>query len=117
MTEVLVTDPSAMPGKAAEQAVTAAAGQQEIYLGVEFDDCSGQLSVRDRNNVLVRIPRGYPITIVDVAIDGDGYWYWQCGSSRERSRGEPNYRSRVKRLQVFHSEDDRGILRHCYDLL
>ena len=54
---------------------------------------------------------------VDVAIDGNGYWYWQCGSSKERSRGEPNYRQRVKRLKISHSADDRKILWECYDLL
>jgi hypothetical protein len=116
MSEVLVTDPGAMPGEAAEQAVTAAAGQQEIFLGVEEDECSGQLPVFNRNFVLVTIPRGQIMT-VDVAIDGNGYWYWQCGSSKQRSRGEPNYRQRVKRLKVSHSADDRKILWECYDLL
>jgi hypothetical protein len=116
MSEVLVTDPNAMPGETAEQAVTAAAGQQEIFLGYEHDACSGQLSVVDRNGVLVPIPRG-SFKTVDVAIDGDGYWYWQCGSSKERSRGEPNYRPRVKRLKMFHDPDSRDIQWNCYDLL
>ena len=38
MSEVLVTDPGAMPGEAAKQAITAAAGQQEIMLGIEEDE-------------------------------------------------------------------------------
>jgi len=100
----------------AQQAITAAAGQQEIFLGNEDDQCSGQLSVVDRNGALVPIPRGWPHWI-DVAIDGDGYWHWQCGSSKERSSGDPNYRPRVKRLKVFHSADGRDLSWECYDLL
>jgi hypothetical protein len=111
-----MTDSSAMSGEAAEQAVTAAAGQQEIFLGIEHDACSGQLSVYDRYNVWVTIPRGQ-VTTVDVALTGEGYWLWSCGRSDERSRGDPDYRSRVKRLKILHSPDDRGIDWQCYDLL
>jgi hypothetical protein len=107
----------AMAAQAAEHsAAGAAAVQQEIFLGLEVDQCSGQLSVRNRNNVFVTIPRGPQVT-VDVAIDGQGYWYWRCGSSGERSRGEPNYRQRVKRLKITHSTDGRKITWRCFDLL
>jgi hypothetical protein len=106
----------AMAAETAEQGVTAAAVQQEIFLGLEVDQCSGQLSVRNRNNVFVTIPRGPQIT-VDVAIDGQGFWFWRCGSSGERSRGEPNYRQRIKRLKVTHSTDGRKITWRCFDLL
>lgn len=58
--------------------------EQEIYLGREQDACSGQLSVRDRNGTYVPITRGRQ-TVLDVAINGQGYWAWKCGSSSERS--------------------------------
>jgi hypothetical protein len=101
---------------AAGGATATATVPQEIFLGLEVDQCSGQLLVRNRNNVFVAIPRG-PLVTVDVAIDGQGYWYWRCGSSGERSRGEPNYRQRVKRLKITHSTDNRKITWRCFDLL
>ena len=91
-------------------------GTQEVRLGVEIDQCSGSLTVKDRTGKFVRITRGKKTT-VDVAITGDGYWFWKCGSSLERSRGEPNYRQRVKRLKVTHSRENREIRWECFDLL
>ena len=89
---------------------------QTIFLGVEVDQCSGVLRVKNRNHSWSTIPRGVWAT-VDVAIDGNGYWYWRCGISPERSRGAPNFRARVKRLRVFHSPNSRKITWRCYDLL
>jgi hypothetical protein len=94
----------------------AASATQEIQLGFEIDQCSGLLTVRNRFGQWITVPRGRWTTI-DVAIDGDGYWYWRCGSSGERSRGAPNFRPRVKRLKVFHSTESRKITWWCYDLL
>ena len=90
--------------------------QQEVFLGVEIDQCSGSLTVRDRTGRWVAIRRGHE-TVVDVAITGNGYWAWRCGTSLERSRGEPNYRQRVKRLKVTHSTQNREIRWECFDLL
>jgi hypothetical protein len=103
-------------GAPAEGVAVTATALQEIFLGLEVDQCSGQLSVRNKNNVWVTIPRG-PLTTVDVAIDGQGYWYWRCGGSGERSRGEANYRQRIKRLKITHSTDGRKITWRCFDLL
>ncbi|MCM3877446.1 MAG: hypothetical protein NEA02_13655 [Thermoanaerobaculia bacterium] len=89
---------------------------QEIWLGSESDHCGGVLHLKNRNNQWIKIERGN-VTNVDVAIDGNGYWYWRCGSSNEKSRGTPNYRNRVKRLRVLHSENSRDIVFDCYDLL
>jgi hypothetical protein len=89
---------------------------QEVFLGVETDQCSGSLSVKNRAGKWVPIPRGRE-TAVDVAITGNGHWYWRCGSALEKSRGEPNYRQRVKRLKVTHSTQDREIRWECYDIL
>lgn len=104
----------ALPHEAAEMATAVA--QQEVQLGYEIDRCSGLLTVQNRFNRWVTIPRGQ-WTAVDVAIDGDGYWRWRCGSSNERSRGAPNFRQRVKRLKVWHSTGSRKITWWCYDLL
>lgn len=92
-----------------------AAGQQ-VFLGTEIDQCSGVLSVRNRHNQFVVIPRGN-WTNVEVAINGDGYWFWRCGQSLERSRGGLNFRQRVKLLKVFHSTNNRKITWHCFDVL
>lgn len=89
---------------------------QAIYLGYTVDQCSGVLKVRNRHDQWVTIPRGQR-TKVDVAIDGDGWWRWRCGSTEERSRGSPNHRQRVKRLQVTHSTEGRRIVWALYDLL
>ena len=58
---------------------------QEVRLGYEIDRCSGSLTVHDRSGQYVFVPRGQ-WTTVDVAISGEGYWRWRCGSSNERSR-------------------------------
>jgi hypothetical protein len=89
---------------------------QEVFLGTEIDQCSGSLTVKNRAGKWVAIPRGHK-TVVDVAITGNGYWYWRCGSTLEKSRGEPNYRQRVKRLKVTHSTQDREIRWECFDIL
>lgn len=89
---------------------------QEIQLGYEIDRCSGNLTVKNRYDEWIPVPRGQWVTI-DVAIDGNGYWYWRCGGTNEWSRGEPNYRARVKRLKVFHETGGRKITWWCYDLL
>jgi hypothetical protein len=89
---------------------------QEVRLGYEIDRCSGSLTVQDRQGQYVFVPRGQ-WTTVDVAISGEGYWRWRCGSSNERSRGAPNFRQRVKRLKVWHSPNDRKITWWCFDLL
>jgi hypothetical protein len=91
-------------------------GTQEVYLGSTLDNCGGQLSMKDRAGKWVRIPRGSK-TSVDVAIDGGGYWRWRCGVTKERSRGGPNHRRRVKRLKVYRSEESWRIRFSCYDLL
>ena len=96
--------------------LTTARALQEVQLGYEIYQCSGLLSVRNRFNQWVTVPRGQ-WTVIDVAIDGNGYWYWRCGSSNERSRGAPNFRQRVKRLKVLHSTESRKITWWCYDLL
>jgi hypothetical protein len=95
---------------------TTARAFQEVQLGYEIDQCSGVLTVRNRFGRWVTVPRGQWTTI-DVAIDGNGYWYWRCGGSNERSRGAPNFRQRVKRLKVWHSTGSRKITWWCYDLL
>lgn len=97
-------------------AVMGVAISQAIFLGYEIDQCSAVLRVKNRNNHWATIPRG-AWTTVDVAIDGNGYWYWRCGSTLEKSRGAPNFRARVKRLKVFHSPNSRKITWKCYDLL
>lgn len=88
----------------------------ETRLGYEIDRCSGRLSVKNKNNQWVTVPRGVWTTI-DVAVDGSGYWYWRCGSTGERSRGAPAFRFKVKRLKVWHSTTDRKITWWCYDLV
>jgi hypothetical protein len=92
------------------------AAAQEVKLGSETDQCSGVLTVRNKHNQWITVPRGHWTTI-DVAIDGSGYWYWRCGSTGERSRGASSFRQRVKRLKVFHSTNSRKITWWCYDLL
>jgi hypothetical protein len=89
---------------------------QEVFLGVETDQCSGSLSVLDRTEKWIPIRRGRK-RVVDVALTGDGHWFWRCGTTLEKSRGEPNYRQRVKRLKVTHSTSDREIRWECFDLL
>ena len=107
----------AVSAEAAESAPRAATqAVQQVFLGLEVDQCSGSLSVRNRSGQWIPVQRGRS-TRIDVAIDGNGYWYWRCGSTGERSRGEPNYRPRVKRLYVYHSTNDRKITWRCYDLL
>jgi hypothetical protein len=99
-----------------EDATSAARALQEVQLGYEIDKCSGLLTVRNRFGQWVTVPRGQ-WTVIDVAIDGNGYWYWRCGGSNEKSRGAPNFRPRVKRLKVLHSTESRKITWWCYDLL
>jgi hypothetical protein len=108
--------PSASGSAPAVEAAAVTPQAQEIFLGDEFDKCSGSLSVKDRDGHYVPIPRGQ-WTRVEVAIDGSGYWRWKCGSSGERSRGELDFRQRVKVLYVWHSTNNRNITWHCYDLL
>jgi hypothetical protein len=110
------SDDDMLPEVDEESARVELAPPQEVRLGYEIDRCSGELRVRDRRNRSIFVPRGRWTTI-DVAIDGNGYWYWRCGTTREKSRGEPNYRQRVKRLKVWHSTYDRKITWWCYDLL
>jgi hypothetical protein len=98
-----------------EQAVAAAA-LQHVYLGYEIDQCSGQLKVKDKSGNWITIPRGQT-TAVNVAPDGNGYWYWECGSSLEWSRGDSNYRQRVNHLHVYHSTENRQITWWCYQLV
>jgi hypothetical protein len=62
------------------------------------------------------VPRGF-WTVVGVAIDGEGYWYWRCSGSDERSRGREHFRQRVKRLKALHALGSRDITWLCYDLL
>lgn len=107
-------EPEPLTGEA-ELAAGTAAGQ-EIPIGTEVDQCSGVLSVRDRFNQWIKVPRG-AWTRIDVAIDGNGYWYWRCGNTLERSRGAANFRQRVKRLKVWHSTSSRKITWRCFDLL
>ncbi len=95
---------------------TTALAHQEIYLDYEIDRCSGLLKVRNRYNQWITVNRGQ-WKVIDVAIDSNGWWYWKCGSDNLESRGEPNYRQRVKRLKVFHSTNGRKITWYCYDLL
>ena len=101
---------------AEESAHAALSVSQEVRLGYEIDQCSGVLSIRNKDNRWIYVPRGRWTTI-DVAIDGNGYWHWRCGSSSERSRGSSNFRQRVKRLKVWHSTESRKITWWCYDLL
>ena len=103
---------SATPAASGVSATAVKAPEQEIYLGTERDKCSGNLYVRDRWGSDVFIPRG-SWTRVDVAIDGNSYWYWRCGNTWERSRGS----NRVKRLYVYHSTSSRSIWWDTYDLL
>jgi len=101
-------------------AATSARAEQAIRLGFEQDACGGLLKVKNRYNQWIKIERSPPggsHVMVDVAIDGDGYWYWKCGNSVERSRGASAYRNRVKRLGVFHTTEGRGNYWTCYDLL
>lgn len=103
-------------------ATQASATPQEVFLGNESDACNSVLRVKDRHNRWITIPREDSEGLqtsrrVDVAIDGDGYWYWKCGASVERSRGASAYRNRVKRLNVIHANYNRRILWVCYDLL
>ncbi|CRK61577.1 hypothetical protein [Alloactinosynnema sp. L-07] len=109
---------SAVPATAAPAAPasTQTAAVQQVFLGYEYDACSGSLKVKNKYGTYVPITRGV-WTTVDVAINGDGYWFWKCGSSVEYSRGEPNYRPRVKRLRVYHSTQSSSITWKCYDLL
>ena len=44
---------------------------QEVRLGYEIDQCSGVLSIRNKDNRSIYVPRGRWTTI-DVAIDGNG---------------------------------------------
>jgi hypothetical protein len=96
--------------------IASARAQQEVLLGYEIDRCSGVLTVRNRFSQWITVQRGR-WTVIDVAIDGNGYWYWRCGGSNERSRGAPNFRPRVKRLKVWHATGGRKITWWCYDLL
>ena len=109
-------DESAEVVAALDAPIPAQIAQQEIPLCTEIDQCSSVLWVRNRFGVRVKVPRGRWIRI-DVAIDCNGYWYWWCGNSRERSRGAPNFRARVKRLKVWHSPNSRKITWRCFDLL
>lgn len=107
-------EPEALSDEADPAAGIAAA--QEVKLGSEIDQCSGVLTVCDRHNQWIKVPRGR-WTAIDVAIDGNGYWYWRCGSTLEKSRGAASFRQRVKRLKVKHSTESRKITWHCFDLL
>jgi hypothetical protein len=95
---------------------TLEAAGQLVFLGSEVDQCSGVLSVMNRQNQFVAIPRGQ-WTPVDVAINGSGHWFWRCGNTLEKSRGGLNFRQRVKHLKVFHSTSSRKITWHCFDVL
>jgi hypothetical protein len=90
--------------------------QVEVYLDENIDRCSGALRVKDKNNNWIRVPRGV-WTTVDVAIDSGGYWYWRCDGSDERSRGDRNYRWRIKRLKIFHETDGRKIRWKSFDIV
>jgi hypothetical protein len=83
------------------------------HLGTEIDQCSGQLSVKNSANHWINVTRGQ-MTQIEVDIDGGGYWYWRCGSSDERARGDDNFRQRVRFLQVHHSTEGREIRWECF---
>ncbi len=105
------------PAENSEQFSAAMSGGfQEVTLGDETDQCSGRLTVLDRYNRWIFVPRGQ-LTTIDVAISGGGYWYWRCGNTIERSRGGSNFRQRVKRLKILHSPNNRKITWQCFDLL
>jgi hypothetical protein len=96
--------------------VSPAGATTETFLGNEFDKCSGQLSVRNSGNQFVVVQRGV-LTAVDIVPDGNGYWYWRCGSSGERSRGASGFRQRVNRLKVLHSTTNRDITWQCFEVV
>ncbi|MEZ4963602.1 MAG: S8 family serine peptidase [Saprospiraceae bacterium] len=97
------------------QMIGTAPRPQLVRLGSEIDQCSSTLYVRDRDNRIVRIPRGQWKWVL-VAIDSNGYWRWRCGTSWERSRGVSSFRNRVKLLHVYHSNTSRQITWWCYDI-
>jgi hypothetical protein len=99
----------------AEESVAAAESSLVTYLGHEADSCSSNLSVFSSSGTWVSITRGV-YTWVDVNIDADGYWYWRCGTTVERSRGSSGYVHDVKRLEVLHSTDSRDIDWWCYNV-
>lgn len=93
-----------------------ASALSESYLGYDIDQCSGNLYVKNSSNVWVFIPRDDVSHPVDVHVDGNGYWYWKCGTTAEMSRAVAAYRYRVDRLKVTHSSDSRQIRWSEYEL-
>lgn len=87
------------------------------YLGVEWDNCSGNLYVRNSAGTYVYIPRNDSNYGVEVLLDGNGYWYWKCGSTGEVSRGSTPWRYRVDYLSVRHATDSREIRWRCYEIV
>src|SRR5262249_33941260 len=98
---------------AVETARSLVAAALPLPLGYEIDQCSGQLTVLSKSHGWITIPRGQ-WRWVNVYPDGDGYWYWRCGDSFEKSRGESDFRQRVNWLRVFHSPNNRQITWYCY---
>jgi len=97
-------------------AAPAPAAASQFFLGNESDACSGNLYVKNSDNVFVFIPRDDQYHRVDVHVDGNNWWYWRCGTTNERARGEPAWAFRVERLYVRHSTDSRDIAWACYEL-
>ena len=80
-----------------------------FFLGYEQDQCSGNLYVLNSSGSYQFIPRDDAAHTVNVHVDGNAYWYWKCGTSGERSRGESAWWNRVEQLRVVHSTDSRQI--------
>ena len=92
----------------------------EEYLGDEEDGCAGhfhghrpQLAVKNSAQDWINIPLN-EFTTVDVTVNYEGYWWWKCGNTEEKSRGRSPWRRRVNRLKVLHKEDSGEILWFCY---
>ena len=57
------------------------------FLGDETDQCSGNLYVENANGNFVFIPRDGQFHRVNVRLDNDNFWHWECDATLERARG------------------------------
>jgi hypothetical protein len=82
-----------------------------IHLGQEYDKCGGStITVHAADGSRVPVGRGETKTI-RVALNGDGWFYWDCDGDKERTR--PTWRD-TNLIICSRDAAGRGISWSCY---
>lgn len=86
----------------------------DVLMGTEYDQCSSQIQVQDKNGVWIPVDRG-KIARINPKINADGSWNWMCGKDKQEHRPGDCIRNNFTYLKIMHSTDSRQIKWQCYN--